>query len=123
MKNLKKKRSAEHKNFQKGQSIVEMLIVSLALISLIKGILIFFWISLSLLWMEHQLYQGLICSAQKKSLKLCEDRVKQQIQRLNPLGKIKSLKIKNFTENWKGEIQWHFYKKDFFIKQSLNLPY
>lgn len=111
-----------NENLQKGQSIVELMFISLAVIVLIKSILILFWIVISLLWMEHQLYQGLVCAAQQKNTKLCESITIQQIKKLNPLGAIKFLKIKKFKDAWKGEIQWHFYKRNFFIKQSLSLP-
>ena len=121
MTNLKEK--TKYKNLQKGQSLVEFMILSLALISLIKGTLFLFWIVISLLWMEHQLYQGLVCAAQQKNLKACEAIALQEIKKLNPLGVIKSLKIRNLQKIWKGEILWSFYKKDFVIRQSLSLPH
>ena len=107
--------------FKKGQSLVEALIVSLGLIAVTKIILVLFWIFVSLIWMEHQLYQGLICSAQQRNHRDCEQKVLNQIRRLNRLGKIQSVKIKEFKQEWRGEIQWIFYEKVFFIKQSLSL--
>ena len=120
---LNKRRKNRDQNSQKGQSVIEFMIISLAIISLIKGILILFWIFISLLWIEHQLYQGLICAAQQKNINLCERITAQQIKKLNSLGVIKSLKLKKFKKDWKGKAQWSFYKKNFFIKQSLSLPY
>lgn len=108
---------------KKGQSLIEFTIVILSLISLIQCVFMLFWIFTSLLWMEHQLYQGLICSAQQKEISECKTQIKMQIKRLNPLGTIQSLKIKNIQRAWKGEIKWHFFKRDFFIKQSLSLPH
>ncbi len=107
---------------QTGQSFVEALIFSLTLIMLIKLILLLFWIWTSVLWIEHQLYQGIVCMAQQKEANQCKQNTLKQIQKLTPLGTIKSLNIKNFQNEWKGYVQWHFYKKDFFIRQTLNLP-
>ena len=112
-----------HNNCQKGQSFIEFMIFSLAMISLIKGILILFWIFISFLWIEHQLYQGLICSAQQNNIPFCKNLTRKEIKKLNPLGIIKSLEFYKFNKHWKGEVQWHFYKKNFFIQQSFHLPY
>ena len=121
MKNLNRKNN--QRNSKKGQSLIEFMILSLALISLIKGILILFWIFISLIWIEHHLYQGLICSAQQKNINFCKNLSLQQIKKLNHLGVIKSLKLTHFKKHWKGEAQWHFYKQNFFIRQSLSLPH
>ena len=106
----------------KGQGLLEALILSLALITLIYCTLLFFWMGTSLLWIEHQLYQGIVCVAEQKELNLCKQRVLKQINKLNSVGVIKALKIQNFQNQWKGEILWNFYKKDFMIQQSLSLP-
>ena len=119
---IKEKNS--HKKFksQKGQSLIETLVLSLVLITLLKFILIIFWLFINLLWMEHQLYQGIICKAQQKNDLLCKQKILQEIKKLNPLGKIKNLKIYQLQNVYKGELIWNFYKKDFLIKQSLILP-
>lgn len=107
---------------QKGQSFVETLILTLTLIILVKFILLIFWVFINTLWMEHQLYQGLVCVAQQKKISQCKHTSLAQIKKLNTLGIIKSLNFKNFQNKWKGELQWHFYKRDFPIKQILSLP-
>ena len=81
-----------------------------------------FWIFINLLWLEHQLYQGILCIAQQKQKILCKQKALQEIKKLNPLGKIQNLKMKQTKKEYKGEILWHFYKKTFVIKQSLILP-
>jgi len=106
--------------FQKGQSLTEALILSLALITVIYFTLLVFWIGTSILWMEHQLYQGIVCAAQHKGISLCKKTVLKQIKKLNPLGLIQSLKIKHAQNEWKGEIVWIFYKRKFLIQQTLN---
>ena len=107
---------------KKGQSFIETLILALSLMLLIQGTLLIFWIGVNILWMEHQLYQGLLCTAQQKEIEQCKYNTLKQIKKLNSLGTIKSLKIKEFQNEWKGEIQWTFYKKNFYIKQNFILP-
>lgn len=107
---------------QKGQSMTEAMILSLALITVVYFTLLIFWIGTSILWMEHQLYQGIVCAAQHKGIPLCKEAILKQIKKLNPLGMIQSLKIKHFQNEWKGEIVWIFYKRKFLIQQTLSLP-
>ncbi len=107
---------------QKGQSLIEALILSWALISLMSLVLLIFWIWTNIIWIEHQLYQGLICAAQQKDMRFCKEALLSQIKKFNPPGRIKFLKIKNFQNQWKGEIIWIFYNKKFSIQQILSLP-
>ncbi|MCZ0932555.1 MAG: hypothetical protein OXJ52_05325 [Oligoflexia bacterium] len=110
------------RNCCKGQSLVEALILSLVLITITKIILTVCWLFISALWLEHQLYQGILCTAKQKKEVLCKQKIGQEIKKLNPLGKIQSLKIKRTQNTYKGELLWNFYKQDFLIKQSLILP-
>ena len=107
---------------QKGQGLIETLILSLVLIIIIKFILAVFWIFISSLWMEHQLYQGVLCVAQQKETTLCKQKALQKIKQLSSLGKIQDLTIKQAQNKYKGEMLWNFYKQNFVIKQSLTLP-
>ncbi len=106
----------------KGQSLVEVLVLSLILTTLIPMLMAFFWIGTNILWIEHQLYQGLFCTAQQKPIEFCRSVVLKQIKKLSLLGSLGDLKISQFQNEWKGEIRWHFYKKDFVIRQKLSLP-
>ena len=106
------------KKNQTGQTLIEALVFFLALIVMTNIILILFWIFVNLLWMEHQLYQGILCVAQQKELFVCEHNVLTNIKKLNDLGDLKSLNLKPNQ----GELLWKFYKQDFLIKQSLSLP-
>lgn len=115
-------RLTHKKRGQKGQSLIEALILSLGFIILIQSTLLIFWVGINILWMEHQLYQGLLCTAEQRNIHLCRAEVVQQIKRFNPAGRLSSLKINHFQNEWKGEIIWNFYKKNFLIRQSLSLP-
>lgn len=109
------------KEKQKGQSVVEILILSIVLIGITKLILIVAWLYINFIWMEHQLYQGILCVAEQKKELFCKQKTLKEIKKLNPLGKMNSLKIKQNQNRYKGELLWNFYKKDFLIKQNLIL--
>lgn len=104
-----------------GQSLIEALVISLVLIAMFQLVFFVFWIGTNILWLEHQLYQGMICTAQGKSIHFCERKALKEIQKLKSGGKVHSLKIRGFENKWKGELLWQFYKKNFFIKQNLLL--
>ena len=106
---------------KKGQSLIEATLLSFVLILSIKGFFILFWMIVNLLWAEHQLYQGLICRAEKRPLSICETRVLNQIQKLNLTGKWSNLKITERNQQWKGFIKWKFYKWTFLVKSQLHL--
>ena len=106
---------------KKGQSHIELLVVSFVLITLVKGILILFWIFTNFLWMEHQLYQGLICRAEKRPISMCKTKVLNQIKKLNQIGEFTEIKLAEFNNQWKGHLKWRFYKWTFTIKSQLNL--
>ena len=110
------------RNCQKGQGLIETLIFSLALVTAIKLTLAVCWIFMSLLWIEHQLYQGALCIAQQKTKILCKHKVLQKIKLLNPLGKIQGLSFTKNQNTYKGELLWSFYRQNFLIRQSLTLP-
>lgn len=106
----------------KGQGLVEALILCLTFTTLIYVLFLMFYLFTNILWMEHQLYQGLLCVAEQRNKEHCRRSTLNKIQKLNPLGGIQSLKIRNFRKEWKGEMIWHFYNKDFVIRQSFHQP-
>lgn len=109
-------------NSQRGQGLIETLILSLCFTILIHTSLLIFWIGVNVVWIEHQLYQGILCFAQHREERQCKEKVLEQIKRLNSLGKITTLQIKNFQKNWEGKIIWNFYGRSFLIQQNFILP-
>ena len=107
---------------QSGQSLLETLIVCLSLTSFIQFTVLLFWMGISVLWIEHQLYQALVCRAEHKGLEHCKQSFFKNTKKLSPVGTIENIKITNFNKQWKGELLWRFFKKDFLIQQTLNLP-
>ena len=100
---------------QSGQSLIEAVVVSFLLIASLQGLFVLSWISVQKIWMEHQLYQAVLCVAEQKAKIKCESQLMQNIQSFNRLGRLKLL----FISEKKGELVWRFYKKDFLIQQSL----
>lgn len=68
------------------------------------------------------MYQATVCIAQQKEIGQCKYTALKQIRKLNLLGTIKSITIQELQNERRGVLKWHFYKRDFFFKQTLNLP-
>ena len=107
---------------KKGQSLMEMLVVSVLFISLIQIIFILFWIFVSRMWIEHQLYQGILCVARQQKPSVCKLMVLQKIYTLNPVGRVKEIRIRQIHTEWKGYVRWRIYRSFFFIQQTVRLP-
>ncbi len=106
---------------KKGQGNVEVALLSFILIVLIKGSLVLFWIFTNFLWIEHQLYQSLVCGAEKRQISMCKTKALNNIKKLNKVGDFTEFKVIDFNNQWKGSIKWRFYKWTFSIKSHLNL--
>lgn len=101
----------------KGQALIECLILFLTLASLLQFLFVLTWIFINLIWMKHHLYQAIVCTAQNRGKFFCEERLLKDIRVLNPPAQITGL---NFNDS-KGEFKWRFYKKNFVIRQSFKL--
>ena len=104
-------------NSNKGQALIELLVLSLALASIIQILFMIVWVFINLIWMEHHLYQAILCAAQEKGQNFCNSQLLNDIKKLNPMAEISSL---NFNSS-KGELKWRFYKQDFVIRQDFKL--
>ena len=107
---------------KKGQSLVETLVFCLALSFLTQAVLLFFLTAVSFIYMEHQLYQGILCAARGEGAHYCKTKALEQIKKFNPAGQVIFLKINHFQKEGKGVIKWRFLKTNFFIRQTLRLP-
>ena len=101
----------------KGQTLIEFLVLSLTFVSIIQLLFMIVWVFINLIWMKHHLYQAILCVAQEKSQTFCNSQLLKDIKKLNPMAEISSL---NFNSS-KGELKWRFYKQDFVIRQSFKL--
>ena len=104
---------------KRGQALIEFSILSLAFVTVIQLLFVMAWIFINLLWIEHHLYQAILCVAQERSQPFCKGQLLREIRTLNPSADISSL---NFNSS-KGELKWRFYKKDFVIRQNFKLTH
>ena len=105
-----------------GQSVIEVLCVCLSLFLVLKGILLVFWLTAGSLWVDHQLYQKLICLAEGRPQTICRERLIKNIQKFNPAGIITHLQIKKEKNRWEGKIKWTIYGVSRHSRQQLILP-
>ena len=105
-----------------GQSVIEVLGVCLSLILLLKGILLVFWLTAGSIWVDHQLYQKLICLAEGRSQVLCRENLIKNIRTLHPTGTVTHFQIRNERNLWKGGIKWTLYGIQRDSRQGLILP-
>ena len=102
---------------------MEALVLCLALSFLIQALFLLFWTAVSFIFIEHQLYQGVLCAVRGENPQSCKSKVLARIRKFHPVGKTLSIKINTSQKGGKGLIQWRFLKTDFFIKQTVQLPY
>ena len=102
-------KSGQEKNKYKtssGQAVVEVLLLLPLLCSCFILCLFFFQLHAQHLWMDHQLYQSLICLAQGKTEKSCENRMKEKIKAFLWMGKLKKVHFYKRENEWKGVFTW-----------------
>ena len=105
-----------------GQSVIEVLGICLSLILILKGILVVFWLTAGSLWVDHQLYQKLICLAEGRPQILCQERLIKNIKTLHPMGTLTHSQMRKGKNLWKGKIKWTFYGVNKNSHQQLILP-
>ena len=97
--------------------MLEFLFISIVFISIIHFIFVLAWLFINKIWIEHHLYQAIVCVAEEREKSFCSNRLLKNIKSLNPKSEIKDLTF-NKTQ---GEIIWRFYNKDFVIRQNFKL--
>ena len=106
---------------QSGQALTEALIaLSLTSTCFIVCLLLFHGYTQQL-WMDHQLYQSLICLAKGENKQHCKKIMIQKTKAFLWIGKIQNLKLYKKEEQWKGTLTWEtpFWKIPF--QKTLNL--
>lgn len=104
-----------------GQSVIEVLGVCLSLILLLKGILLVFWLTAGSLWVDHQLYQKLVCLAEGRSQALCREKLITNIKALHPMGVVTHFQTDKRRNLWTGKIKWTLYGIHKDSRQRLSL--
>ena len=95
----------ERKN-KKGQALTEALI-TLPLASACFVLCLWLFHSYTQqLWMDHQLYQSLICLAKGENKSHCKNKMDQKIKSFLWVGELKNIKLDNKNGKWSGAFIW-----------------
>ena len=105
-----------------GQSVIEVSGVCLSLLLLLKGIGLVFQLTAGSIWVDHHLYQHLICRAEGRSRALCRKRLIRNIKALYPGGAVTRFRAEKEGGVWKGEIKWTLYGIQRDSRERLILP-
>ena len=102
----KQKLQAEKSKKQKGQALTEALI-ALPLASACFVLCLWLFHSYTQqLWMDHQLYQSLICLAKGERKSHCEKKMNQKIKSFLWTGKLKNINLYKKKAEWGGSFTW-----------------
>ena len=83
----------------------------------------FFWILSARLWLNHGLYQHLMCHAKGRPKAFCEKKLIIKTEKLTSLGKIQNLKaLQEGDKVWRGSLTWRMAGFHIPVKASLRLP-
>ena len=107
---------------QTGQGSIETLALLTTFILTIKGGLMLFWLLAGHLWMDHQLYQHLVCRAQGQMEALCTEKLLKESKRFIFTGAVKNIKIRRQNNSWKGSLDWNIRGFSIPIIRTLKLP-
>ena len=106
----------------KGQSVIEVSCVLLGLILALKGMFLVFQLTAGALWVDHQVYQHLICLAEGRSQTFCREKLIKTIIKFNPAGAVSRLQVKKGMNRWEGRVKWTVYGVSRRSGQTLILP-
>lgn len=105
-----------------GQGNLEALLLVIIFILIIKGGFMFFWLLAGNLWLDHQLYQNLICRAKGHSEIFCEKKLLKEVRKFTWIGSIQNIESIQLNNSWKGSLNWKIGGISVPIKQVLELP-
>lgn len=111
-----------NKNNKTGQGSLETFVFLAVLILIVKGGLMLFWLLAGQLWLDHQLYQHLICRAKGRSEILCTKKLLKEVKKFTRIGSIKDIESIHFDNNWRGSLNWNMGGISLPVRQTLKLP-
>ena len=102
--------------------MIEALCILLALIFTLKGMFLVFQIAAGAVYVDHRLYQHLICLAEGRSQTFCRKRLTDSIVKFNPAGAVSHLQVKQRPNRYEGKVKWTVYGISKNSVQKLILP-
>ena len=89
-----------------GQALIETLILLPLVCSCFILSLLFFHVHAQQLWIDHQLYQSLICLAKGKTKINCKNQMEKKIKTFLWIGKLKNIQLYKGENEWRGLFTW-----------------
>ncbi len=90
-----------------GQAVLETLVALPLATSCFVLCFLFFHLHAQYLWMDHHLYQSLVCLAKGKNKADCENQMERKIKKFLWAGKLKDIQFhKKGEKQWKGSFTW-----------------
>ena len=91
---------------QSGQALIETVVLFPLVASCFILCLLFFNVYAQQLWMDHQLYQSLVCMAKGHTSYTCEKKMKKKIKSFLWAGRLEETKLYKKANKWQGTFVW-----------------
>ena len=88
----------------KGQAMMEAMIAMPLGMAVLIICLFWFHAYVRKIWVEHHLYQSLICVARREGIQNCKNVLIQRVQNFLWLGKLKKIQLKGGGNQWNGRV-------------------
>ena len=78
---------------KKGQALIETIILLPMWVLITQGMITLFIIVSGSLWIQHSLYQSLVCFAEGRKPSYCREKLLKEIKKGMPLGRVTKVDI------------------------------
>lgn len=95
---------------QSGTANIEATVALPALVILISGALSVFYFSFSLIWIERNSYEAIVCLSTSAPVRDCRERLKARLNHALPIGEIKHLQLRRAPSEARVEISFEVAK-------------
>ena len=106
-------------NKKSGQALIETLLILPLICACFSVCLLSFHVHAQYLWMDHHLYQALICLAKGK--KDCKDNMTKKIKSFLWAGSLNNIQFKTTENKWSGTFTWQTFLWKIPFKKHLKL--
>ncbi len=115
------KKIKNNKKRPSGQALGETLVLLPLAVSCFILCFLFFHVHAQHLWMDHQLYQSLVCLAKGQTKPHCENQMEKKIETFLWTGRLQNIQFYKKENEWKGSFIWNtkFWRIQF--RQKLQL--
>lgn len=104
-----------------GQAVIETMVLLPLVTAGFMLCFLFFHVHAQHLWMDHQLYQALICLAKGKTKANCETQMKKKIKSFLWFGKLQNIQFHAREKKWTASLIWKTVFWQIKFKKQINL--